>query len=150
MDKNTVKSRLTTVFRDVFDDDGIELSDSTTADDIEAWDSLEHITLKGILSAKGDGSPYFCPYPESLKETGIPSFYVSPVFGGNIFPVKMPDGTEKYLSSMMIFLDDTAESYRKDAPAEAEITFKSLAYDTGSVNSWVRVHVTPETISVSE
>ena len=62
----------------------------------------------------------------------------------------MPDGTEKYLSSMMIFLDDTAESYRKDAPAEAEITFKSLAYDTGSVNSWVRVHVTPETISVSE
>ncbi len=45
MDKNTVKSRLTTVFRDVFDDDGIELSDSTTADDIEAWDSLEHITL---------------------------------------------------------------------------------------------------------
>lgn len=108
------------------------------------------ITLKGVLSAKGDGSPYFCPYPESLKETGIPSFYISPVFGGNIFPVKMPDGTEKYLSSMMIFLDDTAESYRKDAPAEAEITFKSLAYDTGSVNSWVRVHVTPETISVSE
>ncbi len=45
MDKNTIKSRLTTVFRDVFDDDGIELSDSTTADDIEAWDSLEHITL---------------------------------------------------------------------------------------------------------
>ena len=45
MDKNTVKSRLTTVFRDVFDDDGIELSDSTTAEDIEAWDSLEHITL---------------------------------------------------------------------------------------------------------
>ncbi len=45
MDKNTVKIRLTTVFRDVFDDDGIELSDSTTADDIEAWDSLEHITL---------------------------------------------------------------------------------------------------------
>ena len=45
MDKETVKSRLTKVFRDVFDDDGIELSDSTTADDIEAWDSLEHITL---------------------------------------------------------------------------------------------------------
>jgi len=45
MDKETVKSRLTAVFRNVFDDDGIELSDSTTADDIEAWDSLEHITL---------------------------------------------------------------------------------------------------------
>ncbi|MDE7361754.1 MAG: acyl carrier protein [Oscillospiraceae bacterium] len=45
LDKNTVKSRLTEVFRDVFDDEDIELSDSTTADDIEAWDSLEHITL---------------------------------------------------------------------------------------------------------
>ena len=45
MDKETVKSRLTKVFRDVFDDDAIELSDNTTADDIEAWDSLEHITL---------------------------------------------------------------------------------------------------------
>lgn len=45
MDKNTVKSRLTEVFRDVFDDEDIELSDATTADDIEGWDSLEHITL---------------------------------------------------------------------------------------------------------
>lgn len=45
MDKDTVKSRLTAVFRDVFDDDDIELTDDTTADDIEAWDSLEHITL---------------------------------------------------------------------------------------------------------
>ena len=45
MDKETVKSRLTNVFRNVFDDDAIELSDNTTADDIEAWDSLEHITL---------------------------------------------------------------------------------------------------------
>lgn len=45
MDKETVRKRLTAVFRDVFDDDGIELSDRTTADDIEAWDSLEHITL---------------------------------------------------------------------------------------------------------
>lgn len=45
MDKDTVKSRLTAVFRDVFDDDDIELTDDTTADDIDAWDSLEHITL---------------------------------------------------------------------------------------------------------
>lgn len=45
MDRETVKSRLTAVFRDVFDDESITLSDNTTADDIEAWDSLEHITL---------------------------------------------------------------------------------------------------------
>lgn len=45
MDRETVKNRLTRVFRGVFDDDGIELTDGTTADDIEEWDSLEHITL---------------------------------------------------------------------------------------------------------
>ncbi len=45
MNKEQVMERLTEIFRDVFDDEGIEISDSTTADDIEAWDSLEHITL---------------------------------------------------------------------------------------------------------
>ena len=45
MDREQVKNRLEKVFRDVFDDDSITLSDSTTADDIDAWDSLEHISL---------------------------------------------------------------------------------------------------------
>ena len=44
MDREQVKIRLEKVFRDVFDDDSITLSDSTTADDIDAWDSLEHIS----------------------------------------------------------------------------------------------------------
>ncbi|MDE7230810.1 MAG: acyl carrier protein [Oscillospiraceae bacterium] len=45
MDKEKIKARLNEVFRDVFDDEGIELSEDTTADDIDGWDSLEHITL---------------------------------------------------------------------------------------------------------
>ncbi|MBD5112494.1 MAG: acyl carrier protein [Ruminococcaceae bacterium] len=45
MSKEQIMERLTEIFRDVFDDENIEISDSTTADDIEAWDSLEHITL---------------------------------------------------------------------------------------------------------
>lgn len=45
MSKEQIMERLTEIFRDVFDDESIEISDSTTADDIEAWDSLEHITL---------------------------------------------------------------------------------------------------------
>lgn len=45
MDKEKIKARLCEIFRDVFDDDSIELTEKTTADDIDAWDSLEHITL---------------------------------------------------------------------------------------------------------
>lgn len=37
--------RLNGVFRDVFDDDSIVVNPNTTADDIEDWDSLNHITL---------------------------------------------------------------------------------------------------------
>lgn len=40
-----IYERLNGVFRDVFDDDTIEVGESTTADDIEDWDSLNHITL---------------------------------------------------------------------------------------------------------
>ena len=45
MDREKIRAKLTGVFQDVFDDDSIELTDKTTADDIEGWDSLEHITL---------------------------------------------------------------------------------------------------------
>ena len=54
-DKNTVIKvkeiieRLDDVFRDVFDDDTLEVDENTTADDIEDWDSIEHITLIGAV-----------------------------------------------------------------------------------------------------
>lgn len=45
MTREEVYKRLTGVFRDVFDDEGIEINDETTADDIDDWDSFEHINL---------------------------------------------------------------------------------------------------------
>lgn len=45
MDRASIFEKLTEVFRDVFDDGSIVLSDDTTAADIEDWDSLTHITL---------------------------------------------------------------------------------------------------------
>lgn len=45
MDKQEIIKRLNEVFRDVFDDDSIVISERTTADDIEDWDSIEHINL---------------------------------------------------------------------------------------------------------
>jgi len=40
-----VHSRLESVFRDVFDDDGLQIHAAMSAPDIEAWDSLAHINL---------------------------------------------------------------------------------------------------------
>lgn len=45
MTREAVYERLNRVFQDVFDDDTIEVHDETTADDIEEWDSFEHINL---------------------------------------------------------------------------------------------------------
>jgi acyl carrier protein len=39
------KSRLQDVFRDVFEDDELVIERTTTADDIEEWDSLRHVGL---------------------------------------------------------------------------------------------------------
>ena len=41
----TVLDDLTAIFRNVFDDEDLEVSDDTTADDIDDWDSIAHITL---------------------------------------------------------------------------------------------------------
>ena len=49
MSKEELFERLNTVFQDVFDDEDITVTDTTTADDIEDWDSLEHINLMAAV-----------------------------------------------------------------------------------------------------
>lgn len=45
MTKAEAMAALVPVFREVFDDDSIELTEETTAADIEEWDSVEHFNL---------------------------------------------------------------------------------------------------------
>ena len=43
--REQIQAKLTDIFRSVFDDDQLVLSDSTNADDIEEWDSLNQIKI---------------------------------------------------------------------------------------------------------
>lgn len=45
MTKDDIIIKLNKIFREVFDDESLVITDKTTASDIEAWDSLTHITL---------------------------------------------------------------------------------------------------------
>ncbi len=41
----SVRDVMKELFQEVFDDPDLEISDELTADDVELWDSLEHINL---------------------------------------------------------------------------------------------------------
>lgn len=45
MEKNEILEKVQDIFRDVLDNEDIELTYETTADDIDEWDSLSHIQL---------------------------------------------------------------------------------------------------------
>ncbi len=45
MTKEAIIEKLNEIFRDVFDDESIEVTDEMTAEDIEDWDSLTHLTM---------------------------------------------------------------------------------------------------------
>ena len=45
MTREEIMDKVNEIFRDVFDDDSLVIVDSTNSDDIEDWDSLEHISL---------------------------------------------------------------------------------------------------------
>lgn len=52
MTREEVYQRLNGVFREVFDDATIVVTDETTSADIEGWDSFEHINL--IVAVEGE------------------------------------------------------------------------------------------------
>lgn len=54
MNRTEIFEKLTGVFQDVFDDDSIYITDTTTAADIDGWDSLTHINLLASVEDEFD------------------------------------------------------------------------------------------------
>ena len=67
--EDSILTGLTTVFREVFDDDELVLKPELTANDVEGWDSLAHIRL--ILSVQKKFGIKFSPVEMNrLKNVG--------------------------------------------------------------------------------
>jgi len=67
--EDSILTRLTGVFREVFDDDELKLTPQMTADDVDGWDSLAHIRL--ILSVQKAFGVKFSPVEMNrLKNVG--------------------------------------------------------------------------------
>lgn len=45
MERNEVIEKLTTIFREVFNDNNLVINDGMTANDVENWDSLTHMLM---------------------------------------------------------------------------------------------------------
>jgi acyl carrier protein len=45
MNRNEIFEKVQNIFRNNFDDDSLIISDTTTANDVEGWDSFEQINL---------------------------------------------------------------------------------------------------------
>lgn len=54
MSRQEIFEKLTEIFEDVFDREGIELAEETTAKDVEGWDSLTHIALLAAVEDEFD------------------------------------------------------------------------------------------------
>ena len=57
------------IFQDVFDDEDINVTDSTTAADVDGWDSLEHINLL-VAIERGFGIRFTMGETTGLKNVG--------------------------------------------------------------------------------
>ena len=52
MDRQEILNGVTEVIRNIFDDETLEITDSTTAADVDEWDSLEQINILVAVERK--------------------------------------------------------------------------------------------------
>jgi acyl carrier protein len=69
MQKAEVYSKLIAVFREVFDEDELNLTPQTTAEDVDGWDSLSHIRLV-LAVTKAFGVKFSASEIGNLKNVG--------------------------------------------------------------------------------
>lgn len=69
MNKDEIYTKLDEVFQEVFDDETIHVNSETTAEDIEDWDSLEHINLVVAIETKF-GMKFNMSEVTSMKNVG--------------------------------------------------------------------------------
>jgi acyl carrier protein len=69
MNEAEIYSKLTVIFRDIFDDDTITLSPETTAVDIPEWDSVNHINLT-VAAESAFGIEFRSTELEELRNVG--------------------------------------------------------------------------------
>lgn len=60
---------LTEIFREIFDDDSLKLTMNTTADDIDQWDSFNHINIL-VAAETRFGVKFKTAEIEGLKNVG--------------------------------------------------------------------------------
>jgi acyl carrier protein len=69
METNEIVSRLTPIFRDVFNDDALVVRESMTAADVPTWDSLSNINMI-IAVEKAFGAKFSIKDVRNLKNVG--------------------------------------------------------------------------------
>jgi len=69
MEKNEIVSRLTPIFRDVFNNDTLVVSEGMTAKDVPTWDSLSNINMI-IAVEKAFGVKFRIKDVRALKNVG--------------------------------------------------------------------------------
>ena len=69
MEKSEIESRLTPIFRDVFDDDALVVAEDMTAAEVPTWDSLSNINMI-IAVEKAFGVKFSIKDVRNLKNVG--------------------------------------------------------------------------------
>ena len=69
MEIEEIKTRLTPIFREVFADDGLAITENMTANDVKKWDSLSHINMIYAVE-KAFGVKFSIKDARSMKNVG--------------------------------------------------------------------------------